>query len=353
MPKRYLFLDLLKAIALIEMIHGHTLDALLSPFQKSIDFWIFWQNIRGFTAPLFLFASGIAFAISTLKRKDYFYISKKFLNRIRRVIFITFLGYVLHLPYFSLRKTLFKSTLNDLNRFFNVDILQCIGVSILILQILYFISKNEKRFLKILGFVFINFYFLSICVNQIDLNLPLFFLKYFKNSLFPLTPYALYLFAGCISGFIFLKYKKNSVFIWICLISLIIFSILKMFSLKLEILFFRISVLSFISFLLLRFEDSKSKLLKFLQVFGKESLFVYFFHLPLIYGSAFNKGLRFYISGKLRFFEVYLVFLSLFFAFFLLSFLWNYLKENKKDKAYKIKYLLYISFLTAFVLRPY
>ncbi len=353
MSKRYLFLDLLKAIALVEMIHGHTLDALLSPLQKLSDFWIFWQNVRGFTAPLFLFASGIAFAISTLKRKEYFYISKKFLNRIRRIIFIITLGYVLHLPYFSLRKTLFKSTLSDLNSFFNVDILQCIGVSILILQIVYFISRDEKRFLKILGFLFINFYFLSIYVSQTDLNLPLFFFKYFKNSLFPLTPYALYLFAGCVSGYVFFKYNKSSVFILIGLISLVIFSILKIFSLEFEILFFRISVLSFISFLLLMFENSKNKFFKILQIFGKESLFVYFFHLPLIYGSAFNKGLRFYISGKLEFYQVYLIFLTLLFSFFVFAFVWNYLKENERDKAYKIKYLLYIFFLTAFVLKPY
>lgn len=351
--RRYLFLDLLKAFALIEMIHGHTLDALLSPVQKSSYFWIFWQNIRGFTAPLFLFASGIAFAISTLKRKEYFYISKKFLNRLRRIIFIVILGYVLHLPYFSFRKILFKSTLSDLNSFFNVDILQCIGISIFILQILYFISRNEERFIKLLTFFFINFYLLTLYVFQKDLKFTLFFLKYFKNSLFPLTPYSLYLFAGCASGYMFLKERKDIVFIKFFVTSLIIFSIFKFFSLKFEILFLRISFLSFITFLLLKLENKKNKILNLLQTFGKESLFVYFYHLPIVYGSVLNKGLKFYFSGKLSFYEVYLVFLTLLFIFFICSFFWNYLKEKRVDKASKIKYLIYISFLTAFLIRPY
>lgn len=333
------------------MIHGHTLDALLSNFQKSSSFWIFWQNIRGFTAPLFLFASGIAFSISTLNRKEYFYISKKFLERIRRIIFIIMLGYILHLPYFSLRKILFNLNFADLNSFFNVDILQTIGVSILLLQILYFISRNEEIFLKLVFFLFTIFYFLTIYFKVNEVNLPLFLLKYFKNSLFPLTPFSLYLFSGCLIGYFFLFYKNKNAFFNFSLISLLIFLIFKILSLKLDIIFFRISVLSFISFLFLYLENKENKVLKILQIFGKESLIVYFWHLPIVYGWVINKGLRHYLSGKLSFLEVYLLFLFLLTFFFILAIFVNHLKEKNKEIFSKIKYFVYFSFIFPFVLK--
>ncbi|MEO0240575.1 MAG: heparan-alpha-glucosaminide N-acetyltransferase domain-containing protein [candidate division WOR-3 bacterium] len=351
--KRYLFLDLLKAIALIEMIHGHTLDALLSFSQKSSHFWIFWQNIRGFTAPLFLFASGIAFSISTLKRKEYFYISKKLLDRIRRIFFIIMLGYALHLPYFSLRKILFDLNFSDLNNFFNFDILQCIGISILILQIFYFISKDEKIFLKLVSFLTISFFFLTIYVSKNNLNLPLFLLKFFKNSLFPLTPFSIYLFSGCILGYFFLSYKNQNIFFFFSLFSFLIFLIFKIFSFKLDIIFLRISVLSFISFLLFYLENSKANFLKILQIFGKESLIVYFWHLPVVYGWVLNKGLRHYFSGKLSFSEVYLIFLLILIFFFLFTIFINHLKEKNKEIFSKIKYFVYFSFLAPFIFRSY
>ncbi len=352
MKRRFLFLDLLKAIALIEMVNGHTLDALLSSYQKKIYFWIFWQNVRGFTAPLFLFASGIAFSISTLNKKEYFHLSKKFFDRIRRIIFIITLGYLLHLPYFSLRKTL-ASPLSDLNNFFSVDILQCIGASILILQILYLISRNREVFMKLLFFVFINFYLLSIYLENLNLNLPLFFLKYFKNSLFPLTPFSLYLFSGCFIGSIFLNNEKKDIFIISSFISFLLFLTLKFYKIPANIIFFRISILSLISFLLLKFEGKKNKILEILQKFGKESLVVYFYHLIVIYGWVINKGLKGYFSGKLSFFQVYLIVIVLIISFLLLAIFWNYLKENKKEVYFKIKYFIYFSFISPFLLRPY
>lgn len=335
------------------MIHGHTLDALLSNFQKSSFFWIFWQNIRGFTAPLFLFASGIAFSISTLKRKEYFYISKKFLERIRRIVFIIMLGYILHLPYFSLTKILFNLNFYDLNNFLNVDILQAIGVSILFLQILYFISRNEEKFIKLTIFSLINFYFLTIFIQEFNLNLPLFLLKYFKGSLFPLTPFSIYLFSGCIIGYFFLSYKNQKIFFVFSLLSFLVFLIFKIFSFKLEIIFLRISILSFISFLILHLENKENKFLRTLQIFGKESLIVYFWHLPVVYGWVINKGLKEYFSGKLSFLEIYIIFLLILTFFFIFTIFINYLKEKNKDIFLKLKYFVYLSFLIPFIFKPY
>lgn len=333
------------------MIHGHTLDALLSNFQKSSQFWIFWQNIRGFTAPLFLFASGIAFSISTLKRKEYLYISKKFLERIRRIFFIIMLGYILHLPYFSLKKILFELTFFDLNNFFNFDILQCIGTTILILQIIYFVSRNEKKFLKITLFITFLFFFLTIYLRKNDLNLPLFFFKFFKDSNFPLTPFSIYLFLGSFIGYFFLSYKKQKIFFFSALFSFLIFLIFKTFYFEIGMIFFRISILSLISFLFLYLENKENKVLKILQIFGKESLIVYFGHLPIVYGWVINKGLREYFSGKLSFLEIYIIFLLILTFFFVFAIFINYLKEKNKNIFSKLKYFVYFSFFIPFIFK--
>jgi uncharacterized membrane protein len=351
--KRFLFLDLLRAIALIEMIHGHTLDALLGLFQKNSSFWIFWQNIRGFTAPLFLFASGLSFSISTLNKKYYLYFSEKLFTRLRRLIFIIFLGYILHLPYFSFKRTFFNSSFKDFENFLNVDILQCIGMTLLILQIFYFLLRNEKIFIFFTSLLFLTFYFLTIFFKKVDLSLPILISKYFKNSLFPLTPFSLYLFSGCIIGYFFLLNKKNKNFLIFSLIFFVIFLIFKFFKLPQEITFLRISIISFISFLTLFLENSKNKILSILQTFGKESLVVYFFHLPVVYGWVLNPGLRHFLSGKLNFLQIYIIYIFLLIFFFSFAIFWNKLKEKNEELSSKIKYLLYISFITSFFANPY
>jgi uncharacterized membrane protein len=93
MKKRYLFLDLLKALAVAEMIHGHSLDGLLDNVLRSSVFYVNWVQVRGYTAPVFLFAAGFAFALATLPRVDeYSKFSTTLFRRLRRLLFFFMLG---------------------------------------------------------------------------------------------------------------------------------------------------------------------------------------------------------------------------------------------------------------------
>ena len=354
--KRYLFLDLLRGIAVFEMINGHTLDALLSLSQKSTLFYQTWLHVRGYTAPLFLFASGIAFAFSTIGRKDYLFISKRLFHRIRRIIFIILLGYTLHLPYFSLKKILLYATPDDLERFFNVDILQCIGMSILILQIVYFLSRKENLFL-ISNFLLITiFSILSFLINKgLKPEFPLFLSKYFYNSFFPLTPFSIYLFSGVFLGYFFKKYEnKNFIFIIFALFNFLIYLILTPFSLYISSIYFKIMNLSLFSLLLFQLEERKNFLINIFQILGQESLFVYYAHLPVIYGSVFNKiSLKSMFSGNLSFKEIYVLIFILWIFFTIVSLAWNYIKKNQRLLSYAIKYSIYFYFLYNFLTRPY
>ncbi|MEO0254346.1 MAG: heparan-alpha-glucosaminide N-acetyltransferase domain-containing protein [candidate division WOR-3 bacterium] len=354
--KRFLFLDLLRGIAVIEMINGHSLDALLSISQKSSLFYQTWMHVRGYTAPLFLFASGISFALSTIDRKEYLVFSEKLFTRIRRILFIILLGYTLHLPYFSLRKILLYSKFNDWNNFFNVDILQCIGVSLLILQFFYFITKKEKFFLITNFFLIFIFSILSFFINKgFEPDLPLFFYKYFKNSNFPLTPFSIYLFSGVFLGYLVIKKEnKNFYFIIFALINFLIYLLLKPFTNFVASIYFKIFNLTLLSLILYQLENKENKFLNIIKILGMESLLVYYSHLLVVYGSAFNKtSLKSLFSGSLSFFEIYLIIFTLIFLFTFISLFWNYLKREKKNLSNVIKYSIYFYFLFNLLLRPY
>ncbi|MEO0226417.1 MAG: heparan-alpha-glucosaminide N-acetyltransferase domain-containing protein, partial [candidate division WOR-3 bacterium] len=113
MPRRIASLDLLKAYGILMMVQGHTLDAILNSTAKATGIYHFLTYLRGFTAPVFLFAAGIGFMISLSRRKDDAPL-KNLLIRLRHLIPIIAFGYFLHLPFFSLYKLLFRTTRTEI-----------------------------------------------------------------------------------------------------------------------------------------------------------------------------------------------------------------------------------------------
>ncbi|MDR3665320.1 MAG: heparan-alpha-glucosaminide N-acetyltransferase domain-containing protein, partial [Ignavibacteriaceae bacterium] len=60
---RIIFIDIMRAIAVFQMVQGHTIDAFLSNNYRIQDNPIFgaWLFMRGVTAPIFLFSAGAVF----------------------------------------------------------------------------------------------------------------------------------------------------------------------------------------------------------------------------------------------------------------------------------------------------
>ncbi len=67
-PPRIAALDLARAVAVVLMIVGHTLDAVLSPAARAEPLVALYWSARGLTAPLFLVVSGWALAAATRGR---------------------------------------------------------------------------------------------------------------------------------------------------------------------------------------------------------------------------------------------------------------------------------------------
>ena len=83
------------------MVQGHVCDALLTPAALAERLYVFQQMLHGSTAPGFLFASGF---VAGLPRAP---LSLRAGAAPRAAaLFVLAVGYYLHLPYFSLWKTL-------------------------------------------------------------------------------------------------------------------------------------------------------------------------------------------------------------------------------------------------------
>jgi uncharacterized membrane protein len=126
---RVAFLDLLRCVAAFQMIQGHTIAALLAPEHRHGVVHGLWSQARGLTSVAFLFTAGFAFYVTTRTREH----ARK---RVLRGAQLLTLGYVLHLPVAWLMSTDAVARDAALRGFIAVDVLQCIGVSLLLLQAL-------------------------------------------------------------------------------------------------------------------------------------------------------------------------------------------------------------------------
>ncbi|MFN3135285.1 MAG: heparan-alpha-glucosaminide N-acetyltransferase domain-containing protein, partial [Candidatus Kryptonium sp.] len=214
MGARLRFVDVFRGLAILLMLHGHTADTLLNPDEKASLAFQIYTIFRGFTAPMFLFISGFAFAITTMKYvEDYLKFSQKFLKRIRKFLFITLLGYFLHLPYLSLKKIINESNFETFAILFSSDVLQVIGISLLILQISLFLLKDAFKFAQLSLYMGIFAFLISPFLFMIDFAkfLPLFISQYlntFNGSKFPLFPWIGFILFGNYIGYKFINESK-------------------------------------------------------------------------------------------------------------------------------------------------
>lgn len=380
MNNRLRFVDVYRGLAILLMFHGHTADALLNPAEKmSLAFQIY-TIFRGFTAPMFLFISGFAFSITTLKYlEEYSKPSQKFFKRIRKFIFITLLGYFLHLPYLSLKKLLTNSNFETLAQLFSSDVLQVIGISLLLMQLSLFLLKDELKFAKLALYLGIFSFIISPLLFTIDFSkfLPLFLSQYLNNfngSKFPLFPWIGFILIGSYAGYRFMVESRSGrveIFLnKILKLSLLTFPISFALEITFEKLFnpnqfivysspfLAISRLSFITFIFhLIWRIERLINLKFhpLQILGMESLFAYVSHLMIVYGSPVNPFHSFsaFWREMLSYDRVFILFLLLSTSLCFFSYLLNMAKRRNSRLINYFKYAIVNIILFVFFSNPY
>lgn len=355
---RLKFLDLLKSYAVIMMIQGHTLSAVLESGAKQTVFYQFHHIIRGLTAPAFLLASGCGLAFSICRKKNLKWedILKR---RIIRILPILVAGYFLHLPRLSLYQLLTQTSKEDIAQFFQCDILQTIGWTILILQ-LFLILVKEKRLIissSIIGLLLI-LYFTPVVNNSI--SSPNFFSQLLTTKFgsgFPLFPFSAYLILGLLFGLVFNEFytrigiKRLNLLIFISGIIFSVFSFLDRLG-NFNLFYLRTGLLLMLISLFLLFEGKTGKVLNFFVLIGQESFLIYFIHIIIIYGSVLNVRNNFvqYFGGSLNTGLSILLAVSLILFMLALGYIWHYFKDKQPLVVKILRNCLIVLILTKFLL---
>ena len=374
---RLLFIDLLRFGAVVCMLEGHACDALLKDSIKQMRFFYLHDFFHGFVGPAFLFASGLAFGIVTFKNwEQYLHWSPLVQRRLIRFFGLLLIGYALHLPFFSLRKTLYNSSPLEIAGFLQVDALQCIAVSLLGLQLLVVMVRGERRLARLSLWMAILMILASPWVWRISFSriFPLGLASYVNaenKSWFPLFPWAAYLLFGTAFAYRFVLSQRQDrtvsfmrratlfglllavIGIVVSFISLNLFPAHDYWKVNPPLNLFRSGILLVVTGTLFFLDRAYRIPFSFPTVIGRESLTIYVVHLMIIYGSVINPGLGLNWRGRLDISEALLVFGSVSVIVFTLAYSWNHLKLNFRGWALLVKLAVAATLIFSFVNRPY
>jgi uncharacterized membrane protein len=145
-PKRILFLDLMRVLALFMMIQGHTTyDFLDLSIREGGSAGIkLWTSFRGYTAPFFMLVSGAVFTFLMLSQEKSDGSNPRVKAGAKRIVTLLFWGYFLNFPIYVVGKFFTK---DGLDQFLNVGIAETFttifGVSFVLL--IYKTLTNEKE----------------------------------------------------------------------------------------------------------------------------------------------------------------------------------------------------------------
>ena len=320
---RLIFIDIIRAFAICMMLEGHFIDGLLAPEYRDENnlFYATWHYIRGMTAPVFFTVSGFIFTYLLIKEQNP---AKMGWNHVRvqkgvrRGINLIIIAYLLRANIFNL----FTPGYTDMN-FRRVDVLHCIGLSLLFLIAFYLLTYRRKNRLRmsimLLGTTFVAFFFEPIYSHLTYEYLPMALANYFtkeNGSVFTIFPWFGYASLGGFMGFLFYKNRENphlyrNMIIWYILLGVILITFpywmgkiadtLQIHSLQLiahgDYLIKRIGnvLLFFALFMILRHVITSPTL----QKIGQNTLSIYVIHYIILYGSFTGMGLYHYFHDQL------------------------------------------------------
>jgi hypothetical protein len=121
------------------MLQGHFIDTLLAPIYRddSNIFFNIWSYFRGVTAPTFFTISGLVFMYLLLKAKEKGNDKSRIRKGLYRGLLLLFIGYTLRIDFFGWLQGKFYPY------FLVVDVLQCIGLSLILMVGLYYLFKSN------------------------------------------------------------------------------------------------------------------------------------------------------------------------------------------------------------------
>ncbi|MCF8306824.1 MAG: DUF1624 domain-containing protein [Ignavibacteriales bacterium] len=313
--ERLIFLDLMRAFAVMMMVQGHTTDVVLAQEYRTFESfgYFIWLTVRGFTAPIFMFTSGVVFTYLLIRNGQKFSENPRIKKGFKRFLLLVGVGYLLRYPTFTLID--FSSVTDQQWRiFFTVDALHLIGFGLLFVIITYYLSEKLRlpfyltsglaALTFIAGFPFTE---KIEWINYLHMGLAGYMYKG-TGSYFPFFPWAGYVLAGSMFGYFLgnhaelVKKPKFSFGLFssglgFLLLSFIIFEIAVYAGIRqsfwnsdYSLVFFRLGVVLLLYAVFHLFSRYLKNIPKLIFDIGKNTLPVYAAHLILLYGSAWNPG---------------------------------------------------------------
>jgi hypothetical protein len=320
------------------------------------------QVLHGSTAPGFLFASGF---VAGLPRAPLSL--RAGLRRARRLLFVLGVGYALHLPYFSLWKTLGAATSAERALFFACDALQVIAATQLFVLLLQWLAgRHWTRWAGALALVIVAatpFVWASgLGARMPEPIAP--WVDEATGSRFPVFPFSAFVLAGTLAGALLghappEKRRRREVVAGVALLAL---GGLTALALRGRVDFWgpspayvlvRLGAL----LLLLRLVEAAAATghvaMRALALVGHETLLVYVLHLTLLFGGVFGPSLLTAWHGRLGFAGALAVLAAMLPVLLGAAWLWRTAKQHAPHEAQLALVFVTVAFLYELAVRPW
>ena len=302
---RLIHIDWARGLAVILMIQTHAIDAWLAPAYRQTGFFGKSQLLGGFPAPAFLFLAGLAMVLGygRLDKENLDSLWKLWLS-VKRGLQVLGLAIL-----FRLQEFVQWTEWHQWQKIFKVDILNTIGLSLIILGLLFWaVRANRWRLVLLLAGASALAVFTPLVQSSKEIqSLPWLLSEYlgrrFDYGYFPVFPWLAFAFGGAVIGLLTAEYKQDrnkSIFLNLGLAVLAWALILggnlwakhvphgagwSFWRNSPEYAFIRIGIQILVlsgSFMLCLLFKAQS--LSLMRLLGRHSLLVYWVHITLVYG---------------------------------------------------------------------
>jgi uncharacterized membrane protein len=372
---RLLFLDQLRGWAVIVMIEVHVFGEWLRPDIKLLAPWSILNFVNTLVAPTFIFVSGFVIAITTTRKWDeYTRVGGVFANRIRHLVLILAVGYLLRAPVATLSGLLAGPNPGSILVFLRVDVLHCIAIGALLVHALILVLRKQNLVIAaciVLGAGFLFIAPLMLQSPSLD-SLPLWFENYLNKrhgSLFPLFPWAAYMMFGTVTAFLFMRAQiagRSAQFLLRAAIAGIFVSaaglVLHFLPISTdspviawrtvyEYTLVRMGIVPVLIFVAYRFESRGKPGPLLVTKLGRESLIMYSLHLVLLYGSITGISIAAMWKGHCDYAASFAGYVALLAVTGLVALGWNFVKSRSRPAAKWISWGLLVLLTLVFVFR--
>jgi fucose 4-O-acetylase-like acetyltransferase len=359
---REVYIDAFRGLMALVMVQGHLCDTLLSPAALAQPLYR-WQTVfHGTTAPGFLFASGF---VAGLPRAPLSIPAS--LRRARRLLFVLGVGYLLHLPYFSLWKIVAVASGAETAALFACDALQVIAVTQLAVIGLQLLAR--RRWILVAGALAAALLAAGPAVWAAGLSarVPPILGAYLDASLgspFPVFPFSAFVLAGAVAGAALgrqdagTRRRRTLATAGVLLaagtaLGRLLAGRVDFWTVSPAYVLVRLGGLLLLLALVERATRGRVLGVKAVALLGRETLLVYALHLYLLFGGVLGPAPLGTLAGRLGFAGAGLVLASMVPLLLAAAWIWHRTKSRFPHEASLLLAFLTVAFLYEFLTRPW